>query len=541
MNLLTSLEATSPARLLPPCAETVLALAERLRWPSRTPLASDLARDPGAAVIWWQLSGEQGAENDGEAGSIRRLLDSFLASAATPQFADWSAPPARALYQIAMKASELAGELALLLGQPTEEPRQGAPFLLLGHFIQAQNPEHFADQNPFALTRQLARRWRWPAWLRECLLQVHADRWPPAVANLRLALAGLVLAAEARPDAGVRLGISAKAVCDTLGMSGSQRGALEARLREWAVPPAALSAEASQLLVRALRLSPPAEPSAAAVLVRDLEEDLERSQARIHELESAQSEALRDQKLEALAEFAAGAAHEINNPLAVISAQAQHLLKSEESLERARALERIIGQSQRIHHLLRDLMLYARPPEPKPRSVRLDQLLAEACRRAAELANTREVTLQRSRLAGLRVKVDPDLVANALACLVQNAVAAAPAGGWVKVGLAEQQADGLTLVVEDNGPGLPLPLQQRLFDPFFSGRSAGRGVGLGLPKAWRIAQLHGGRLFLESQPGQPTRFFFSLPAESAPPRSAAPRHGARKSSSRLRPAARRRR
>lgn len=226
---------------------------------------------------------------------------------------------------------------------------------------------------------------------------------------------------------------------------------------------------------------------------------------------------LEELKLRGLAELAAGAAHEINNPLAIISGQAQHLLKSEESPDRIHALQRIVSQSQRIHGILNDLMLYARPPRPHRRSVALPPLVASAALELADLALERRVRLElvetRHRV---RLHADPHLLQTAIHCLLRNGVEAAPAEGWVRV-VIETTRDQARIVVEDNGPGLNPAQREHLFDPFYSGRSAGRGVGLGLSKAWRIAQLHGGELDFDSQIGKPTRFVLVLPLELAAP------------------------
>jgi signal transduction histidine kinase len=97
-----------------------------------------------------------------------------------------------------------------------------------------------------------------------------------------------------------------------------------------------------------------------------------------------------------------------------------------------------------------------------------------------------------------------------LHCLLRNAIEAAPAEGWVGVRV-QVFADALEFIVEDNGLGPTPAARQHMFDPFFSGRSAGRGRGLGLPTAWRLAQLNGGHVrFEDAGPGL-TRFVCRFP------------------------------
>lgn len=226
----------------------------------------------------------------------------------------------------------------------------------------------------------------------------------------------------------------------------------------------------------------------------------------------AESTQLRDLKLRGLAELAAGAAHEINNPLAVILGQAQQLLKTEESPDRIRALERVVGQSRRIHELLNGLMLYARPPKPRQELVCLDALARKAVESLGELALEREVEVRYAEQPGHGSEVmgDPELLQTAVTELLRNAVEAAPARGWAQIRIESHDALA-EVIVEDNGPGLTAKQREHLFDPFYSGRSAGRGRGLGLTKVWRIAQLHGGEIRFTTDPGQPTRFVLTLP------------------------------
>jgi signal transduction histidine kinase len=108
---------------------------------------------------------------------------------------------------------------------------------------------------------------------------------------------------------------------------------------------------------------------------------------------------------------------------------------------------------------------------------------------------------------------DPGQVRTALTCLLRNAVEAAPAEGWAALRLETHSADAVEIVVEDNGPGPPPQQREHLFDPFYCGRSAGRGRGLGLPTAWRLARQHGGDVHFVSLPDGPTRFVLTLPVE----------------------------
>jgi signal transduction histidine kinase len=110
----------------------------------------------------------------------------------------------------------------------------------------------------------------------------------------------------------------------------------------------------------------------------------------------------------------------------------------------------------------------------------------------------------------LEVFVDVGQVAEALRAVVQNAVEAVDDGGHVTV--SGRAADGMAEIeVADDGRGMDAATLRRAFDPFFSGRDAGRGIGLGLPKAWRLLELNGGAVVVDARPGGGTRVTVSLP------------------------------
>jgi signal transduction histidine kinase len=219
-------------------------------------------------------------------------------------------------------------------------------------------------------------------------------------------------------------------------------------------------------------------------------------------------------KLAAVAEFAAGASHEINNPLAVISGHSQYLLKQEPDGRRREALESIVRQTRRIHSVLAELMLFARPPEPRPEWLDLARVVREAVAELAPLAAERHVEVQTGHLAtALWAEADPKQLGIAVAALVRNGVEAAPPGGWVRV-TTTVRPDRLEVAVEDSGPGPDERSRAHLFDPFYSGRAAGRGRGLGLPAAWRLARENGGEVRYVPVAGGPTRFVLTLPSSA---------------------------
>jgi signal transduction histidine kinase len=233
--------------------------------------------------------------------------------------------------------------------------------------------------------------------------------------------------------------------------------------------------------------------------------------------ESLQAEferALETAKLEAMKELAYGAGHEINNPLANISARAQTLLRAETDPERRRALAAINTQAFRAHEMIADMMLFARPPQPRLAACDAGSILKTLVSELTATAEELDVRLQLDLPEdSVSILADHTQIAAAVRCLLVNSLEALPTGGEITIALrdAAAQSPWITISVTDNGPGIPAEIRAKIFDPFFSGREAGRGLGLGLSKAWRLITQHGGRIELESRPQTGASFTILLP------------------------------
>jgi signal transduction histidine kinase len=209
---------------------------------------------------------------------------------------------------------------------------------------------------------------------------------------------------------------------------------------------------------------------------------------------------LEHEKLESLKELAYGASHEINNPLANIAARAQTLLRDETDAGRQRKLTAIHRQAMRAHEMIADLMLFARPPKLERAACDLGQLAEQVVGEQHELAAERQVEL-RCNMGGepVRLEVDATQLAVAMGALVTNALEAVGDGGHVDVRVRRHESSGQAwaeVVVEDDGPGISEEVRRHMFDPFYSGREAGRGLGFGLSKCWRIVTDHGGQVIV---------------------------------------------
>jgi len=227
--------------------------------------------------------------------------------------------------------------------------------------------------------------------------------------------------------------------------------------------------------------------------------------------------ALEEAKLAALAEFAAGAGHEINNPLAVICGRAELLLRQESDPQRRRDLATIHAQAKRIYEMIADLMLFARPPQPVLRAIDLRIVLSELADELKAPCQERGILLQVRLGAPVVVRADGNQLRVALRAVCDNALEVMDSGGRLEIfcqaTAAAADSEGTARIeIRDNGPGFDEHTREHLFDPFYSGRAAGRGLGMGLAKCWRIVRQHQGTIEAFSSSGGGAAFVITLPA-----------------------------
>ena len=233
------------------------------------------------------------------------------------------------------------------------------------------------------------------------------------------------------------------------------------------------------------------------------------------------SQRLHEMKLQSVVELAAGAGHEFNNPLAVIQGQSQFILarmddlEIEETREKLKdSLESIVRQAKRINLILRNLMQFARPNVPAPSKLECKGIVETVIEKLEDWASEKKVKLSPvdGELFNCSIFADPYQARTILENVTRNAIEAAGMGGWVRIGLENSGSGQILLFVEDSGPGPAREDVPNLFDPFFSGRQAGRGQGLGLSVAWRLIKLNKGNISFVLPSGfKPTRFVISFP------------------------------
>jgi len=250
-------------------------------------------------------------------------------------------------------------------------------------------------------------------------------------------------------------------------------------------------------------------------------------------LEAAQRQAERllerQEKLAVLGTLTAGIAHEIRNPLTSLKARLYTLEKHLHALPAARKDTDIINaEISRLERIVQDALSFARPADPRLEPLAADTLLREVRDLMASSLESRAVQLVVEADAGLLVRADSGHLKQVLINLIRNAADAMEGRGTVtlrtralRTMLDGRETDAVALEVSDTGKGIPPEIEKRLFDPFFSTKET--GTGLGLPIALRIIEKHGGGIEYQTQPGHGTTFSVILPREIQAPPPPAPR------------------
>ncbi len=220
-------------------------------------------------------------------------------------------------------------------------------------------------------------------------------------------------------------------------------------------------------------------------------------------LADAQSQLVENESLARLAEVAAGAAHEMNNPLTVIAGRAQQLAHSSNDTKDRAAAEAIDSAARKLSDLVTSLRLYADPPKPRPAPVAMRDALDRAMRLASERARRpadqrADVRVLVEHLPSMPV-LDGQQVTEAVAELIANALEAEGVGTIIVRASTESPDGRLVVTVTDDGAGLSDRALRHACDPFFSEKKAGRQQGLGLARARRLVGLNGGDIVLKNR------------------------------------------
>jgi signal transduction histidine kinase len=223
------------------------------------------------------------------------------------------------------------------------------------------------------------------------------------------------------------------------------------------------------------------------------------------------------EKLATLGTLAAGIAHEIRNPLTSLKARLYTLEKHLLVVPAARKDTEIIsGEISRLEHIVQGVLSFARPAEPKLETIAADALLQEIQGLMSPNFESRSVQLVVQSSPELSVRADSGHLKQVLINLARNAAEAIDGSGTVtlraraaRTQRGGQETEAVIFEVSDTGKGIPPEVEKRLFDPFFSTKET--GTGLGLPISARLVQKQGGTLQYQTRPGHGTTFGVVLP------------------------------
>lgn len=231
----------------------------------------------------------------------------------------------------------------------------------------------------------------------------------------------------------------------------------------------------------------------------------------LQDLEKSQTNLTRAAKLAVVGEMAAAMSHEVRTPLGILRSSAD-LLKREPKLSKEghEVLGFIVSETERLNKLVSTLIDAARPRLPVFTELNLTELVIRTIALLRAQAQVKNISIDFQQAQTILVHADRDQLTQVLMNLLINAIQILPQHGRVEISL-DDQVDKVTLSVADNGPGIPSNNQAQIFEPFFTQRAG--GVGLGLAVVRQIVQAHGGEIIYQTSHMQGAQFLISLPKQ----------------------------
>lgn len=233
-------------------------------------------------------------------------------------------------------------------------------------------------------------------------------------------------------------------------------------------------------------------------------------------------------KLASIGELAAGIAHEINNPVAIMVEEAgwiQDLLEEEEFYksknlnEFERSLNQIRSQGRRCKEITHKLLSFARKTDTQVQDIQLNSVVEEIVGLSEQMARHNNITIEKYLQQNLPfVHMSPSEMQQVLLNLINNAIdAMAPSGGKIIIRTRhiQEKEDAVMISVEDTGTGIPQANLSRIFDPFYSTKAVGKGTGLGLSICYGIIKKNGGDIDVESTLDVGTTFYIQIPVSGS--------------------------
>lgn len=230
----------------------------------------------------------------------------------------------------------------------------------------------------------------------------------------------------------------------------------------------------------------------------------------LREVRRLEEEVRRKEKLAAVGSLAAGVAHEIRNPLSSIKGYATYFgSRFAKDSEDRNAANIMVEEVERLNRVISDLINLSRPSDLRRTPTNLNKLAEHCFGLIKQDAAMHDVDLKLSTDSSLpELSVDPDRLSQAILNISLNSLEAMPEGGTLAMNLSHT-SELVTIKVSDTGKGISKAEVTRIFEPYFTTKS--QGTGLGLPIVLKIIEAHGGTIRVESQPDSGTAFVIELP------------------------------
>jgi len=231
------------------------------------------------------------------------------------------------------------------------------------------------------------------------------------------------------------------------------------------------------------------------------------------EKKNLEEHAKRQEKLSAMGELASGVAHEIRNPINAIGMIAQRLNKefipNKDSDEYKSILNVLKDEVTRINKIITQFLNYAKPLEIEPKTIEANEYFDDIYRLYVDQSKLRKINFNKLTSQSIQIKIDPELMKQALMNIVQNAFDAVNENGLVTLNYYKS-GKSFYIVIEDNGNGIADDQLKRIFDLYFTTKKDGNGLGLSI--AQKIVNQHNGTIIVESKIKKGTKFIIKLPA-----------------------------
>ncbi|MEW6738727.1 MAG: ATP-binding protein [Nitrospirota bacterium] len=247
--------------------------------------------------------------------------------------------------------------------------------------------------------------------------------------------------------------------------------------------------------------------------VGELSESFNRMAQNLKKLHSMEESLRQSERLAAVGKFAAGIAHEINNPIGNIMGIAKLTQRSiSDDLIRA-DLETIIKDANRCARIVKDLLTYSRQSLPKKEKTALNSIVEDAVNSLRNKLDSKNIEIKKEFYNNLPdVFIDPLQINQVLTNVLLNAVQSIETSGIVTVKTTQDENSMVEISISDTGCGIDEDIQDKIFYPFFTTKAVGEGTGLGLAISYGIIQNHGGEILVESKKGYGSVFRIRLPA-----------------------------